>query len=87
MRSELAMLGAKNAPRRTTANRAESIVVTRYGSTEPGRLSRLSAAGNLAGNFPVRFPNLANLKRKFSEFESSPGHQIFFIYQTNITLP
>ena len=76
----------KNALGRTTANWYGSVVITRYALGTNVRLSELLTAGKLAGKTAAAFRNTANPLRKFLEFESSPGHHIFVIYQNNRTL-
>src|SRR5262249_29001674 len=75
-------LERKNGLGRTTANNGGGWFVTRYDFSKKVRLSRLSAAGNLAGKSRARFRNAANLLRRFLEFRSCPGHQVFLIFSS-----
>ena len=79
-------LGVENALGRTTANCAERIALTRYGSSQFSHLSRPSAAGNLAGDSTAAFSNTLDSLKKLIRLGSSPGHHIFFISQLTITL-
>ena len=55
------VLRTKNALRRTTANGAGGLFVTRCASSKNLRLSLDLVAGNLAGNSEELFPNSLNL--------------------------
>ena len=50
------------------------------------RSSKHPSAGHLAGKTLPRPRKIANLLGNFLRFESSPGYQIFFIYQNIMTL-
>ena len=72
----------KNALRRTRANRAGRIAVTRYATWQKARLSEQSSAGKLAR----RARNDWTLLRKFLNIEFSPARQIFLNLQFCIAL-
>jgi hypothetical protein len=56
----------------------------------PPRIPTCAACSTNPGKTPLlqilELLNLLNVRKKAIEFDSSPGHQIFFIYQITITL-
>jgi hypothetical protein len=80
------MLGAQKRTRTNNSELQRSIGCYPLPLQEKSGLSIELAEGKLAGKKQSRFSNSLNLIKKSTRFEFSPGHQIFLIFQINITL-